>query len=576
MTPALRAILFGSRPWSYMDWFRSSEQGAVYEADNPADGGPVTAYVENTGITPVTAPGQGAADCVIGLLLDKRFGGLNARGAEEWPTNFLGRTNTVESGTTLPAACTSVAAGLCGIQISPRTTGKWYYITVTWSGNSAGKPVVVASGANNITLGTTASGSVSCHFLNPGATNLYVSITATAGGQAVSLDSISVRELPGNHATQATTASKPVLTARYNQALSTEDISNAAWTKLRSSAASASELREDATAANTHLLYSTASALPAGVPCRFYAEVKPNGRTIIGVSNTSNGTQRGEFTLSGAGSAAVAGTYTPGVNASVSGLSITALADGYYAITGTILYHIANQLAFYLQAAAGSITYDGDGVSGVLIRKIDLRTSADAALSIPAYQRVTDASNYDVSGFPCFFRFDGFDDSLSTAAIDFTATDKMSVVAGVTKLSDSATGMLVETSTGAAVGSFSIRAPQGAAATYTFYSIGTSPAQADSAASFAAPNSAILVGQAGISTDVCSLRVNGTLAATIATDQGTGNYGTHAINIGRRNNTNLPFNGRLTSLILRGAASSDAQITKAERYVARKMGLGGL
>lgn len=40
-----RRALLGSA-WSPRDWFRAGEPGATYEADNPADGGPVTAYQE--------------------------------------------------------------------------------------------------------------------------------------------------------------------------------------------------------------------------------------------------------------------------------------------------------------------------------------------------------------------------------------------------------------------------------------------------------------------------------------------------------------------------------------------------
>jgi hypothetical protein len=68
------------------------------------------------------------------------------------------------------------------------------------------------------------------------------------------------------------------------------------------------------------------------------------------------------------------------------------------------------------------------------------------------------------------------------------------------------------------------------------------------------------------------LRLNGSDIQTVTSDQGTGNYGNYPIYIGRRGGTTLPFNGRLYGLIVRGAASSDAQIVAAERYMNFKTG----
>jgi hypothetical protein len=54
---------------------------------------------------------------------------------------------------------------------------------------------------------------------------------------------------------------------------------------------------------------------------------------------------------------------------------------------------------------------------------------------------------------------------------------------------------------------------------------------------------------------------------SVATTQGTGNYGNYPLYIGRRNNATLPLNGNIYSLIIRGAQSSDAQISSTESWV---------
>jgi hypothetical protein len=70
-----------------------------------------------------------------------------------------------------------------------------------------------------------------------------------------------------------------------------------------------------------------------------------------------------------------------------------------------------------------------------------------------------------------YLAFDGTDDSFGTSSIDFSATDEMTVFAGVTKLSDAARGILAEFSaTAANPGTFYIAAPDtNAAANYGMY-----------------------------------------------------------------------------------------------------------
>jgi hypothetical protein len=84
---------------------------------------------------------------------------------------------------------------------------------------------------------------------------------------------------------------------------------------------------------------------------------------------------------------------------------------------------------------------------------------------------------------------------------------------------------------------------------------------------YVAPITNVLTGIGDISGDQCILRVNGTQAASSTADQGTGNYGNYPLYIGRRGGASLPFNGRLNSLIIRGAQSTDAQISAAETWV---------
>ena len=170
--------------------------------------------------------------------------------------------------------------------------------------------------------------------------------------------------------------------------------------------------------------------------------------------------------------------------------------------------------------------------------------------------------------------FDGVDDSLSTGNISFANTDKMTVWAGALKASDAATAFLCELSpnVNTSGGSFKIGAPNSSGlATFEVASRGTATVSL-ARAPFPAPITAVLCMQADIAAPSLSLRVNTTTAAPSATTQGTGNYGTWPLHIGRRASALGPFNGNLYGMIVRGAASTAEQISDTENYMNSKTG----
>jgi hypothetical protein len=190
-----------------------------------------------------------------------------------------------------------------------------------------------------------------------------------------------------------------------------------------------------------------------------------------------------------------------------------------------------------------SASYLGDGTSGILVWGAQLETGTTAS----AFQNI--------------------------------GTDKMTVFAGVRKLSDAALGIVVETSTTPGNGSISLIAPRNnGAATYGFVSRGTTEASANTTGVFAAPITNVLTGLGDIAGDLSTLRVNGTQVAQSTADQGTGTYLAYPLYIGHRFNnppttpSSLFFSGHLYSLIVRGAQSTADQISYTEAWVARETG----
>lgn len=180
----------------------------------------------------------------------------------------------------------------------------------------------------------------------------------------------------------------------------------------------------------------------------------------------------------------------------------------------------------------------------------------------------------DPSGYKSL-KFDGVDDGYVTQSINFTNTDKVTVIAAVRKLSDANTGIVAELSTraGSNNGSFVLYAPYDTVSKgYGIRSQGTALADAITA-SPNSPDSSVLSGMAGISADMSVIRINGKQAASSIGDQGTGNYGNYPLYIGRRGGTSLPFNGQIYALLVIGKLLDDATTQRIEKEFAKYIGV---
>jgi hypothetical protein len=164
----------------------------------------------------------------------------------------------------------------------------------------------------------------------------------------------------------------------------------------------------------------------------------------------------------------------------------------------------------------------------------------------------------------------------STPAIDFTGTDKMTIIVGAHKASDAAIGSLLELSplAGPETGIFAITAPNSAAANVGIYLEG-STATTLRCTTFTAPVTTVLsvsldIAQATAATEIVA-RFNGAAPAGTsvlgAADAGTGNFGNYQHYFFARAEASLFFNGRFYGEILRGAASSAGQMADADAYM---------
>jgi len=520
-----------------------------------------TLYQDTIGTIPVTTPGQAVA-----LMLDKSRG-LTLGGELVSNGTFDSATGWTISGSGVSITggalvCSTNATANIYASISPASSTRTFKVTWTLSGVTAGDVILrlYNNGANVATTGFSyleASGTYSAYVQTSAAPN-QVWITVGGAGLTGSIDNISVRELAGNHATQATAASRPIYGVvpqggRRNLLLQTEAFETASWSKLGTAATVTADNTTDPLGGNTADRIAFAAS---GIANRVSQSISPaSGAVPITLSIWLRGSVGGEVVQ---------------ISDGWTNSSPLTLTTSWQRFTSSITGN-ASTTAFMLFAQTGTPTVFAWGAQ--------LEQSATAT----PYQRVT--TQYDVTeaGVPScsYLFFDGGSDSMATGSIDFTATDKMTVWAGLRKLSDAAAGIIAELGTsGIVAGTFKIGASTtaGDASRRTWF-MGQGNGGVEITAGvgvYPSPDSRVQTGlfDRGGATpqEELQIRLDGT-AQTLTystTDLTAGNYANLPLYIGARAGTSAFFNGNLFGLVVRGAASTTAQITDTEQWLAPK------
>jgi hypothetical protein len=555
--------------------FWDGSQGWWYD-----DNDTTTLFQDSAGTTPVTAVEQ-----FVGLQLDKSRGlVLGPELVTNSGPSFVNTTGWTGVSTSGAAPTLSINDGWFRVTANGVSGGwggtvinypaGWINVAVQWrtSGSaSAARVTTFFPGVDNDLNGV--SGSQTLYLLKTGGSG-EVRIHCKDPTGWVEYRFISVRASSGNHRYAPASGNRPIWSKRVNLLTKTEQFDDAAWTKTNSSITpnattapngtlTADKLVEN-TATSIHRVEQTITPTTTGT---FTASIaaKAGERIWLVIQNTfgSNNTTQ-LFNLS---------TGSLGVQTGAGGTAtITSLGDGWYRCTLTTVTTTTNagNGNFYVSNANNANNYTGDGTSGIYIWGADLRPANQATGLLPLYQRVNTSTDYDTNGFPGYLKADGVDDFLQTNSIDFTATDKVTLCAGVRKLSDAARAMVTEL--GADVPqSFQFNAPSAAATTYSFASRGSAAASSAvySNSAVAAPITNVATGIGDISGDSAILRINGTQVATSTTDQGTGNYGNLPAYFFHRNTSpaTLRFNGYEYGNIAVGKLLTADQLTALETYM---------
>jgi hypothetical protein len=526
----------GRRVFNPLSLFANGEQGVWFD---PSD--LTTTFTDTAGTTPAQV-GQAVA-----LMLDKSKGlalgpelvtnGTFDSGTTGWT---LGAGWTISGGA---ATKTLDVTSQISQNIGAGPAGTSYEITLTVTRLTGAWLLRLGAPSVNL-VASSSSGTFKAIYVSQGSDQTFRFLGDASFTGSVS--NISVRELPGNHATQSITTARPILarvpaSGRRNLLTRTEEFDNAVWSKTTTTATANADIAPDGSVTADRLL--NAGGSPVQAPTIATAIVQDLTFSVW-LRSATGSNQSIPLSISGAGSTTV--TVTPvwqrfsatWVNASVGNWNGRIGATGSYDV-----------YAWGAQLEVGS--------------------------TATAYQKVV--STYDVTeagkADNFYLSFDGIDDSMSTPSIDFTGTDKMTVFAGVRKLSDAGSGAIVNHNGTGLVPHFALFAPVGTAANFSAVSCGATTQRAATATGIAAPATRVFSGLFDLTAPSIVNRQNGVVAATNTQDQGGGNFATSVLRIGAVVTSGSLFNGQIYSLIVRGAQTDLALIQSTERYVAGKTGV---
>lgn len=513
--------------------FSNQEQGFAYDPNDLT-----TLYQDAAGTIPVTAAGQ-----PVGLMLDKSKGltlgsTIITNGNFESDTAWNKGAGWSISNGKARFDGTGSYSNLGGV-VTTSINGKFFKVEFELSdvGTSVTQVRILTSGGLAATVPVTGAGKYSAFVVGSAVNSVGIqSQAATGANYAFSLDNVSLKELAGNHAYQTVSASRPILQ-------------------------------------QTPIL-GTTEYVQNG---KFDSDI--SGWGVIGSSTTK--------TVAWESGALKVSASTTGTCVSSGTLSTLLVIGKTYEVSCECLAHDATGGLSGVFIGDGAQTVGnvmGTGKFKFLVTAT-LNTSkinfgrVGSGVASEVFSKWDNISIKEVTGYRTdqnYLKFDGVDDFLQTNNIDFTATDKVSLFAGVRKYVNSAR-ILCELSSDMNVNpnSFYITAPENGTGAYGFKSrgsAGSNSAMTVLTQTASLEDSCVLSASGDISADRNTIRRNGLLSA-ISYDLGTGNYGNYPLYIGRRGGTSLPFNGHLYSLIGIGRLTTDSETIALEKSIAKNTGV---
>ena len=228
-------------------------------------------------------------------------------------------------------------------------------------------------------------------------------------------------------------------------------------------------------------------------------------------------------------------------------------------------FYDPNDLSTMYQDANGTVPVTAVGQPVGLIKDKSGRGNhamQTVSASRPILQRNATTGAY-------YLAFDGADDFLQTNNINFTATDKVSLFAGVRKLRTTS-GLIIELGNDTTNNKFFL------VNEYRFLARGNVVYASNQRAEKlvgVAPADAIVSAMGNVQASLNTIRINGETGINSTAPLGSGVFINAPIYIGRRGGTSLSFNGHIYGLISVGKLTSDKETVGIEKELAKRVGV---
>jgi hypothetical protein len=185
----------------------------------------------------------------------------------------------------------------------------------------------------------------------------------------------------------------------------------------------------------------------------------------------------------------------------------------------------------------------GGEADGVLVAgdMIEIAAAPTAFQKVASPFDITEAGQRDCYGV----RFDAVDDWYETASTNFGSSTRMTMILGIRKRSDAATGYAIGSGGGISDnGTFHLFAPSSNGDnSYRFTTRGTATQSAGTGVFAAAPDVAVIVAEGDLANNVTRLTRNGVVIATNTGSLGGGSYVNSIISLGRQQVSTAHLNG---------------------------------
>jgi hypothetical protein len=391
-----------------------------------------------------------------------------------------------------------------------------------------------------------------------------------------------------------------------NYVLSSEDVSTASWQNVSSMTRTADTLTELSGTPSDPMGWSVLNNAIFALSIEYISmagEFKANGRTRVGIGGYISGSVY-RFaivdldTLSYAGSDIELG----GGNTAITSVSVSDAGDGW--VKAEILFRNITAVGAVRPTIClvdgTSFSYSGDGASGVMVRKVQANpgTTLDGYTKTTTSPIIKAAVNSPVgsmrnkgtaggwfitsadakrpilrqSGSLYYLDFDGTDDCMySSAAIDLSASDAVTVCAGINHANTAGVWLEHGTNVNSVNGTFAMFAVNGL--NEWEFSVRGSLTRGAAVTDATMPEKVVITGHSDISLDSVVIRRNGVIKNTTSLDLGSGNFSNSVIYVGMRGNVSTPSNCDIYSISAFQSVLSASDLSRIETYAAGKSGV---